>query len=77
VLAAISLTGQGHPCFFKIQISQLDSVSVSVVAQQIMKRKGSSLYTILPIRMAMENYHQRQLRQQDLATERRLSLSGM
>jgi len=35
VLAAVSLTGQGHPCFLKIQISKLDTESVSAVTQQI------------------------------------------
>lgn len=36
-----------------------------------MKWKGNNLYTILPIRMAVENYHQRQLRQLELDAERR------
>ncbi len=35
VLAVVSLTGQGHPRFLKIQISQLDTEAMSAVAQQI------------------------------------------
>ena len=35
-----------------------------------MKWKGNNLYTILPIRMAVENYHQRQLRRLGETTER-------
>ncbi len=38
--------------------------------QHGMKWKGNNLYTILPIRMAVEDYHQRQLRQLELAAER-------
>jgi len=35
-----------------------------------MKWKGNNLYTILPIGMAVEDYHQRQLRQLELDAER-------
>jgi len=35
-----------------------------------MKWKGNNLYTVLSIRMAVVDYHQRQLRQLELATER-------
>ncbi len=38
--------------------------------QRGMKWKGNNLYTILPIRMAVEDYHQRQLRQLELDAER-------
>ena len=36
-----------------------------------MKWKGNNLYTILPVRSAVDAFHQRQLHQLDLATERR------
>jgi len=35
-----------------------------------MKWKGNNLYTILPIRIAVEDYHQRQLQQLELEAER-------
>lgn len=44
VLAAVSLTEQGHPCFLKIQASQLNTESVSAVAQQII-RPGSEIHS--------------------------------
>ena len=44
VLVAVSLTEQGHPCFLKIQTSQLDAESVSAVTQQII-RLGSEIYS--------------------------------
>ena len=34
-LAAVSLTGEGHPLFLKIQVSKLDAESVRAVDQQI------------------------------------------
>lgn len=34
VLAAVSLTEEGHPRFFKIQVSKLDAEAVSAVAQR-------------------------------------------
>ncbi len=36
-----------------------------------MKWKGNNLYTILPIRMAVDEFHRRQLHQLELVTERR------
>jgi len=36
-----------------------------------MKWKGNNLYTILPIRMVVDEFHQRQLRQLELVAERR------
>jgi hypothetical protein len=33
-LVAVSLTGQGHPRFLKIQVSKLDAESVNAVARQ-------------------------------------------
>ena len=38
-----------------------------------MKWKGNNLYTILPVRPAVDAFHQRQLRQLDLDAERRLA----
>jgi len=43
-LAAVSLTKQGHPRFLKIQVSQLNTESVSTVAQQII-RPGSEIHS--------------------------------
>ncbi len=43
-LAAVSLTEQGHPRFLKIQVSQLDTESVSTVTQQII-RPGSGIHS--------------------------------
>jgi len=40
----VSLTEQGHPRFLKIQISQLNTESVSTVAQQII-RPGSEIHS--------------------------------
>ena len=36
-----------------------------------MKWKGNNLYTILPVRSAIDAFHQRQLHQLELDTERR------
>ena len=36
-----------------------------------MKWKGNNLYTILPVRAAVDTFHQRQLRQLELDVERR------
>ena len=44
VLAAVSLTEQGHPRFLKIQISKLDTESVRTVTQQII-RPGSEIHS--------------------------------
>jgi len=41
-----------------------------------MKRNGNNVYTILPIRMAVENYHQRQLHRLELDAQRRCSLKS-
>lgn len=43
-LAAVSLTGEGHPLFLKIQVSKLDAESVRAVAQQIV-RSGSEIHS--------------------------------
>ncbi len=44
--------------------------STSYFDQRGMKWKGHNLYTVLPIRMAVEKFRQRQLRQLELDTER-------
>ncbi len=44
VLAAVSLTGQGHPRYLKMQVSQLDTESVSTAAQQIICH-GSEIHS--------------------------------
>lgn len=44
--------------------------ATSYFDKQGMKWKGNNLYTILPIRIAVGEFHQRQLRQLELATER-------
>jgi len=44
--------------------------STSYFDQRGMKWRGNNLYTILPIRVAVENYNQRQLRQLELDAER-------
>ena len=44
VLAAVSLTEQGHPCFLKIQVSKLDAESVAAVAQRTI-RPGSEIHS--------------------------------
>ncbi len=43
-LAAVSLTEQGHPRFLKMQVSQLDTESVSTVTQQIIP-PGSEIHS--------------------------------
>lgn len=43
-LAAVSLTGQEHPRFLKIQVSELDTESVSIVVQRIV-RSGSEIHS--------------------------------
>ena len=43
-LAAVSLTGEGHALFLKIQVSKLDAESVHAVAQQII-RSGSEIHS--------------------------------
>ena len=43
--------------------------ATSYFDQRGMKWKGNNLYTILPIRIAVNEFHQRQLRQLELATE--------
>ena len=43
-LAAVSLTGEGHPLFLRIQVSKLDAESVRTVAQQIV-RSGSEIHS--------------------------------
>ena len=44
VLAAVSLTDEGHPRFLKMQVSKLDAESVRAVAQKIV-RSGSEIHS--------------------------------
>ncbi len=57
VLAAVSLTEQGHPRYLKMQVSQLDAESVSTVAQQIIC-PGSGIHSdaLGPFRAAPEEH---------------------
>jgi len=48
--------------------------TTSYFDQHGMKWKGNNLYTILPVREAVEGYHQRQLRRLELDAQRRRSL---
>ena len=44
ILTAVSLTGEGHPIFLKMQVSKLDAESVRTVAQQTI-RSGSEIHS--------------------------------
>ena len=43
-LAAVSLTGEGHPLFLKMQVSKLGAESVCAVARQTV-RSGSEIHS--------------------------------
>ena len=57
-LAAVSLTGQEHSRFLKIQISKLDAESVSIVVQSIV-RSGSEIHSdaLGSFRAALHKHH--------------------
>ena len=55
-------------------LSELNLITVeasSYFDKRGMKWKGNNLYTILPVRPAVDTFHQRQLRQLELDVERR------
>ena len=55
-------------------LSELNLITVeasSYFDKRGMKWKGNNLYTILPVRAAVDTFHQRQLRQLELDVERR------
>ena len=80
-------TGENwYPLSYHLQISkntaiksigvllEMDLITVessSYFDKHGMKWKGNNFYTILPIGMAVEEFHRRQLRQLELDTERR------
>ena len=57
-LAAVSLTEQGHPCFFQIQVSKLEAATVGAVAQRTV-RPGSQIhsYALGSFRAALREGH--------------------
>ena len=55
-------------------LSEMELITVessSYFDKRGMKWKGNNLYTILPVRAAVDTFHQRQLRQLELDVERR------
>jgi len=54
-----------------LEMALITVEATSYFDQRGMKWKGNNLYTILPIRIAVEEFHQRQLCQLELDTERR------
>ena len=48
----------------------ISTENTTIITKDGRKRNGALLYTILPIREAVEDYHQRQLRQAKMGTAR-------